>query len=95
LSPLIILLVTPFASIGVGVVAVIACLLFGEIVRAIRQGHRVSTVAARVFERRRKATWREWYYAFRREFFNGYAVLRIGWIEIPHDPNERLRSSRR
>ena len=95
MSPLIIVLVTPFAAIGVGVVTFLACLLLGETVRAIRQSHRVSTVAARAFKRRRKPTWGEWYYAFRREFFSGYAVLRIGWIEIPHNPNERLRSSRR
>lgn len=84
-----------FAAIGVGVVTFLAGLLIGEIVRAVRQSHRVATVSARVFKRRRKPTWREWYYAFRREFFNGYTALRIGWIEIPHNPNERLRSSRR
>lgn len=87
--------IAPFAAIGVGVVTFLANLLIGEILRAVRQSHRVATVSARVFERRRKPTWREWYYAFRREFFNGYSVLRVGWVEIPHNPNGRLRSSRR
>lgn len=85
----------PLTAIGAGVVVFLTIIALAETIRAIRQSHRVATVSARVFERRRKPTWREWYYAFRRELFNGYTVLRIGWIEIPHNPNERLRSSRR
>lgn len=89
------MLVASLTVVGAGVVAFLIFILVQEFIRAVRQSHRVATVSARVFEQRRKPTWREWYYAFRRDFFYVYSALRIGWIEIPHNPNEKLRSSRR
>lgn len=83
----------PFAAIGAGLVALVACLLIQEIVRAARQAGRVAAVSVRASGERRKPTQREWRFAFRREFWSAYHTIRIGIFEIPHNPSKPIRAA--
>lgn len=93
MSATLLLISSPFTAIGVGIVTFLICLLIGELNRAIRQSHRVATVAVRAGGGpRRKITYREWRRAFKREFGSSYSSLIIRFVEIPHDPSKPLRA---
>lgn len=93
MSVTLLMISTPFAAIGVGVVTFVLCLLVGELNRAIRQSHRVATVAVRAGGGpRRKIRYKEWRRAFKREFGSSYSSLIIRFVEIPHDPSKPLRA---
>ena len=82
------------AAIGAGGIALVAWSFLSEIVRAVRQSHRVATVHVRVsLAERRRPTWREWWFSFRRELFRSYSYLTIGFINIPHNPSEPMRGA--
>lgn len=83
------------ASVGALVIGFIGWVILSEIVRAIRQSHRVATVSVRIcMHERRRPTWREWWFAFRREFFRAhYSYLTIGFINIPFNPSEPMRGA--
>lgn len=81
-------------TVGAGVLLGIAWSFLSEVVRAVRQSHRVAIVHVRVgFGERRRPTWREWWSCFRYEFFRNYSYLTIGFVQIPHNPSERMRGA--
>jgi hypothetical protein len=84
-------IVSVLATIGAVVTALFVMDIAREFIRAARNAGRVATVYARAYERRRKCTWREWWFAFRRELTSPYYTLRIGGFEIPRDPSEPIR----
>ncbi len=86
-------IVSVLATIGACVIGLLLLSVALELVRAVRQAGRVSTAVTRTFERRRKATWREWWFAFVKEFGASYTTIRIGSFEIPHNPSLPIRSA--
>lgn len=90
------LTIAAFASLGVGLVTMVVCLLLEEVFRALRQSHRIAVVCirTRLFQRR-NPTLREWWRCFCREVFSEYTSLEISFIEIPHDPSKPMRSALR
>lgn len=84
------------AAVGTIVVLAAAIAIAQEVWRAARQALRTSTAAVRSAERRRRPSFREWQFAFRREFLGGYydSVL-IGPFEVPRDPSLPIRRRRR
>jgi len=87
-----IILVSALTVIGGLVVLVFFAGFVKELYRAIRNSHRVATVAVRTSQRRRRPNWREWWFAFKNDIFSTYTELRIGWIGIPHDHSAPLRN---
>lgn len=87
-----IILVSVLTFIG-GLVILVFFAGFGkELYRAIRNSHRVATVAVRTSQQRRRPNWREWWFAFKNDIFSGYTELQIGWVGIPRDPSAPLRN---
>ena len=82
------------ASIGGLITGVFGYLICAELVRAIRQGHRISTAIARAYDGRRKPSVRAWRLNAVREFGRSYTTVEIGPYVLPHDPSKRARHSR-
>ncbi|PWE57147.1 hypothetical protein DEM27_05765 [Metarhizobium album] len=83
----------PFAMIGAGVVTLIIIVVSAELIRAARQSKRVAAVAVRYnCQGRRRITAKEWCFAFRRELTSGYSSLRIGYVDIPRNPDQPMRA---
>lgn len=79
-------------AIGAGMLTFIVVSFLSEVVRAVRQSHRIASVHVRVgFGERRRPTWWEWWLCFRNELFRNYSYLTIGFIRVPHNPSERMR----
>lgn len=86
-------LLFPFTLVGLAIAGFLVGLVIEEFFRAIRKGHRVASVSIRAGGgERRKPTWREWWIAFRYDFFSSYSSLVIRLIEIPRNPSEPMRA---
>jgi hypothetical protein len=79
--------------IGAVVVWLVVLRVIQEVIRSLRQSHRVATIYVRTHVcERRPPTLREWAFSFRQELFSSYDSLIIAFIEIPHDPSKPLRA---
>ena len=78
------------SAIGFLLEAVFVFYLLKEVWRAWRQAWRVATIHARYHADRRKPTWREFRFTFRRELFRSYDALRIGRLIVPYNPNHKV-----
>ncbi len=74
--------------------AVILYSVLKEVVRAMRQSHRIATVHTRFTTERRKPTFKMWLRCFKAEFYSSYSQTRIGYIELDHNPNVKAKAWR-
>lgn len=81
-----------FSIIGGTVVVWFLFDLIREIIRALRNGHRVATVAVR--PTRRFPTFRQWMRGFWYEFTGSHSSIIIRRIEIPRNHREPLKARR-
>jgi hypothetical protein len=79
-----------FTVVGVFVSGYFGVTIIAEVVRAIRQGHRIATVHTRLTTPRRKTSMKMWWRAIKLEFFDSYSEKGIWRYRIPHDPNKPI-----
>lgn len=62
-----------------------------ETVRAMRQSHRIATVHIRLRTLRRRPSIGLWIKCFSKEFYSSYSQIRIGYVELDHNPNIKAK----
>lgn len=78
------------AFIGGLVVMALAHQMIAEVVRAVRQGHRIAATYARC-QGRRDVGFRRWMACARGDFLSCYSELHVGVWVLPHDPRMTIR----
>jgi hypothetical protein len=81
------------AMIGLAVVLFIGHGMTQELIRALRQGHRIATAHARHSEPNpsRKPSLSLWWVCFKHDLMNNYSETIVGPYALPYDPKKPAR----
>ena len=81
-----------FSALGGCVVGLFIYVLQQELIRALKQSHRIATVIARL-DGIDKITYKNWFLRFKEEMFSSYSTISIECYELDHNP--KIKAKRR
>jgi phosphate/sulfate permease len=79
-----------FSAIGGCMVGFFIYVLQQEIIRALKQSHRITTVIARI-NGYNKITYNNWFYQFKNEMFSYYSTISIECYTLDYNPKIKVK----